>query len=524
MFVLAILIGIYSYLIFILGILAFLTKPAILATTLLFLVLSIFIIKPKVNISIFKITKSNLTYVFLVLAIVTVNFIGVLGPELSFDSLWYHLTLPKLFLEKQSIFFIEGGLFYYSVMPKLVDLLYLLSILFFNETMAKFIHFSFGILTSLAIYKLSRKFFDQKLSLIASLIFYSNLVVGWQSITAYIDLGRTFFEFLALFAFINWFETKNTKWLVTSGMMLGLAISSKLIALGSLFIFSVLIFYALGLNKANILDYFKKTITFFSVSLFMASPWFLFAFLSTGNPFYPIFSEVYRVELSSSLINPINIVRDFFVLFLRSSDPVSPIYIMFLPLIFFAYKKFDNRMKILLLYCGLSLIVWYFTPRTGGGRFILPYLPAFSILAASAIAYIRIDYFKKYLIVLVFLVGLVTLFYRGAANFKYLPVAFGTQSKHQFLSNNLNFDFGDFYDTDGWFSENIKESDKVLLIGFHNLYYVDFPFIHESYLKPEDSFNHIATQNTGLPKRYKNFKLVYENDITNVKVYKEMNL
>ena len=28
-------------------------------------------------------------------------------------------------------------------------------------------------------------------------------------------------------------------------------------------------------------------------------------------------------------------------------------------------------------------VVWYFTPRTGGGRYSLPYLPAFSFLAKN---------------------------------------------------------------------------------------------------------------------------------------------
>jgi len=51
-----------------------------------------------------------------------VNIIGVFGPELAFDALWYHLTLPKLYLVHHSIFFIPGGLLYYSGMPKIAEM------------------------------------------------------------------------------------------------------------------------------------------------------------------------------------------------------------------------------------------------------------------------------------------------------------------------------------------------------------------------------------------------------------------
>ena len=44
---------------------------------------------------------------FLVVLQVSINLIGVLGPELAFDALWYHLTLPKIYLEKHSLFLFQ---------------------------------------------------------------------------------------------------------------------------------------------------------------------------------------------------------------------------------------------------------------------------------------------------------------------------------------------------------------------------------------------------------------------------------
>ena len=45
------------------------------------------------------------------------NFATVFTPEIGFDALWYHLTLPKLWLLKHQWHF-NGGLLYYSVMPR----------------------------------------------------------------------------------------------------------------------------------------------------------------------------------------------------------------------------------------------------------------------------------------------------------------------------------------------------------------------------------------------------------------------
>ncbi len=515
MFALALLIGIYSYLIFALGLLGILSGLPILLITIVFVILSIVTFPPQLKNLQLRISNKKIRHLLVLFSsLAFVNLIGALGPELAFDALWYHLTLPKIFLGRHSIDFISGGLFYYSAMPKLGEMLFIPGLMFGNEILPKLIQWAFGILTSVVIYKVSRKFLDEKLSIIAVLIFYGNLVVAWQSTVAHIDLIRTFFEVMALWGFINWYEAKNKKWLVESAVMIGLAISTKLIALGTIPIFiTLLLIFDKNWKKA-----IGNSLIFVAVSILVSFPWFVFAFINTGNPFFPVFSNMYPVGLSWDLLNPINILRDLFNLFLRNDDPISPIYIIFLPLLILIYKRLNKQVRVVVLYSLLSLAVWYFTPRTGGGRFILPYLPAFSILAASVMANINISWFKKYLVGLIIVVFITTIAYRLLANIKFVPVILGLQTKQEFLTKNLNFDFGDFYDTDGFFAKNIKEG-KVLLYGFHNLYYANFPFIHETYVKKGDRFNYIATQKNELPLRFKHWTKVYENRLTNVKVY-----
>src|SRR5205823_4341750 len=123
-------------------------------------------------------------------------------------------------------------------------------------------------------------------------------------------------------------------------------------------------------------------------------------------------------------------------------------------------------------------------------------------------------WFRNILAGIIIIIALVSITYRGIASEKYLPVIFGKQSKSDFLSKHLNYSFGDFYDTDGYFANHISQDKKVLLFGFHNLYYVDFPFIDNSWVKPGDRFDYIALQNTALPGRFKFWDLIYQNPKT----------
>ena len=523
---LAILIGSYSYVIFFLGILGFLYKPILLVSFLFFTSSIVIIYVPRVyqlvlEIRDFKKNKMTVLSVLLFIAMVFVNGIGALGPELAFDALWYHLTLPKLYLEAHRIFYISGNLLYYSAMPKLTEMLYAVALGFQGETLAKLIHFSFGLLTCLALYKLSRKFFSPVFAMICVAIFYSNLVVAWQSITAYVDLARTFFEVMALWGFINWIETQKQKWLIESAVMLGLAISTKLLAIGSLFIFSFLIIFYSIYKKKTLKNLSTGLFFYWFIGLLIPLPWFVFSFVHTGNPVHPFFTDVYKTYFDFSLLNPMRLLSEMWIMFTQLADPISPIYLIFLPLVALFFKKLNLGIKIIVLYSILSIIIWYITPRTGGGRFIMPYLPAFSMVIAGIIGVIREIRVKKILIGFVVLVSLIAIIYRGVANTKYLPVIFGVESKQAFLTKNLNFGFGDFYDIDDYFKRNIKSRDRVLLYGFHNLYYVDFPFTHESWVKKEEVFTHVAVQNADIPDRFKNWDMLYKNPKTGVSVLKK---
>ena len=110
---------------------------------------------------------------------------------------------------------------------------------------------------------------------------------------------------------------------------------------------------------------------------------------------------------------------------------------------------------------------------------------------------------------------------RAYANAKYLPVLLGQESRQEFLLEHLNFDFGDFYDADAEIKNLVGESGKVLVYDIHNLYYVDFPFDHQSWAGPRENYTHVlvGSGNT-LSEKLKPAELIYQNHLTRVKLFK----
>jgi len=450
---------------------------------------------------------------------VFINFLGAISPELSFDALWYHLTPPKLYVQYQQIFHLPGWLLSVSSLPRFTEMLYTAALTFGNEIWAKLIHFLFGLGCLFALFNLLKRYFSIRISLSGVLTFYTMLIIGWQSTTAYVDLAWTFFEILALDYFLRWYEERKESFLNHSAIFIGLAISSKILAFGSWLTFLFLIFVIRDKK------WLRKMVKFALISLLVVSPWLVLSWINVGNPFFPLFgspSDVQAINVSPSANWIVSkIVNLPFLLWQATFSPddiVSPVYLLFLPLVLFIIWKQKPSFKIAGLYCLLGS----FLVPSQSNRYLLPYLAALTLPLLAIFDY---PWKKKKLLFNVFTIiiifsALVNLGSRGLATKKFLPYLLGQQTKAEFLTKNLNFSFGDFYDIDDFFKENIQPQDLVLIYGIHNLYYVDFPYVHESWAKPGTFFTHILVAGEeSLPKKFGPLVLQYQNPKTGVKLY-----
>src|SRR5581483_4503315 len=320
MFALALWFGVLAYAIFLLGITNQLYPHTIFFISATALVGFFFTYKESLlntHKSFWMLIRKDKFFLFFLILITVqclVNLIGALGPELGFDALWYHLTFPKLYLLTHGIHHIPGGLLYYSDMPKLGELLYVIPLTVGNEVYAKLLHYFFGLLCLFVTYKLARTFLNQYLAIIAVAIVASNLVFNWESITAYVDLIRTFYEVCALSVFFIWYKDPKKRYVVLLGILVGFAVTTKLIALGSIGVFALL-FAFVSLQAKHYTQFLENTFLFVVTSLLIPMSWFIFSYVNTHNPIYPFFTSLYPVGTSKALLNPVNFVLELWHLF-----------------------------------------------------------------------------------------------------------------------------------------------------------------------------------------------------------------
>lgn len=438
--------GVFSYYLFLLGNIGQLTAAPIIFGTIVFVFYSILLAWKKAPRQITwpqdRIAQISLTILFLLACI---NLIGALGPELGFDAIWYHLTIPRIWLMENQVMAIQHGPFYYALLPKLVDMFYLIPVLLHMEVGAKLLQFLFGLLSSYCTYKIGRQFLNKEQSLLAAVLFYGNLVVGWQSITAYIDLGRTFFESLAVLALVEFSTPKNKKSALGLAVLLGLAVTSKILAFASSLVCTAILFFK---------KKYSATFLVLIMSILIPLPWLIVNWMQTGNPIHPIFSGYGLTSEWHTL--------DIFTVWIWSADPISPIYLIVLPLILLSIFNVSSQyfqklsadkvgaFNALAWYSLGTLFLWWLLPRTGGGRFLMPYLPAYSVLVAITISRLKDKYIKRIIICTVLFLSVVSVLYRAGANARYLPYILGRESKNSFLQRNIDLNFGDnwYYLTD----------------------------------------------------------------------------
>ena len=261
----------------------------------------------------------NAIPVFLITGLCSAILLMASVPPVSRDALTHHLAVPKLYVNIGKI--VELPDIIPSYYPQLLDLLYCIPLLWGNDIIPKYIHFSFALLTAWLIYTFVRKRLDHVYALWASLFFISLPVIVKLSVTVYVDLGLIFFSFSSLLALLKWKNKAfSLKWLIVSGVFCGLAMGTKYNGIITCFIlsaFTPLIFlrtlqsdfrkeddslsYKLRRHRTFIaLGY---SLCFFLTAMIVFSPWMIKNYKWTGNPIYPLYNEHFSSIKTDSIQN-----------------------------------------------------------------------------------------------------------------------------------------------------------------------------------------------------------------------------
>ena len=380
---------------------------------------------------------------------------GALAPPFEYDELEYHLGAPSEYIKAGRIIFLPHN--FYSNLPQLTEMLYLLALVTRSGIAAKLMHFSFGLLSAAAIYAVARKFWSRRIGALAAALFYCAPFVQDLSQTARVDLATTFFASLAFGGVL--LACDGNRWIWLGGLMAGAAIATKWPAIAVVF-----------LPAAVLLLGTRRSVWLTSVFCLLASvfclPWLLKNWFLTGNPVYPLWStSVHWSAAQAALFAQKHyaqfdgagwralVERAWHFSFVETG--AVPVLLMTVPLCLLLQG--NRRMRWVV---GLFLLAyggwWALTFRPW--RFLFPALP----LAAWAGAYAldAVGRWCRGVVLLVLLVGLTRLALVPIAA-GVVALATGEISEHDFLAEAAP----DAFEPIRWMNDNLPATAKVLFFG-----------------------------------------------------------
>ncbi|AIE86710.1 ArnT family glycosyltransferase [Fimbriimonas ginsengisoli] len=243
--------------------------------------------------------------------LVLFTLVAVLAPSdgNDWDSLAYHLAVPKLWLAAGHIYSVPA--IHHSNFPDVIDDLYTWGLMWGGQAGAKGFSLGFLVLGILATFGFARQRYGGTAGWWSALAFATVPAILWESGTAYIDVGHGLFAGLGIaFAAIAVAdEDRRSLWL--AAVLLGFAAASKYTGLQTILVVcgAVVIF---GVTRRQVADSLKSAVLIGLVSVAIASPWLIKNVVNVGNPVYPFLYErfgganwdqrradIYRIEQQS---------------------------------------------------------------------------------------------------------------------------------------------------------------------------------------------------------------------------------
>jgi hypothetical protein len=322
------------------------------------------------------------------------------APEIFYDSLVYHLSLPKLYLLNHRIIATPENVF--SGSPQSVQMLYGLLLSLGDESLTSMLHWSFGVLTGLALWCLSCRYSRPSTGIMAAMIFFLSPLTMYAAACSGADLASSFFCLLAFFAFLRSTEDSNDSrrnWVVCTGVLIGLAMSTKY----NVFILgAVLILIHAWLRRR---DDPRDSMLMSLAAFLVLSPWLIKNVVFFGNPLYPFFPFLQLFHPHSAapavMTQELGARRDLlsfttlagwkdFILFSWSSlegpmvmdNWLGPAFLMIFP--WMLLRRWPEKPDRTAALCALGgYLAWSLTSTQG--RFVLPALPIIAFAASLAV-------------------------------------------------------------------------------------------------------------------------------------------
>jgi hypothetical protein len=423
---------------------------------------------------------------------IIVNLISSFNPPIDVDTLAYHLSLPKIFIAHNG--FVTRPDIVYSNWPLHTEMMYLLAMLLHGDLLAQLISFLIGLIAVGAIWAGARLHIGARLAALAALIFYTIPVVGYETSITYVDLTVGLYGLLAWFAFVEWWDTNESRWLWLSALTSGFAPAVKL---SGAFIPALLMIGVL-LRSNSWRARLRSVIGYGLIAGSILLPWLIKTFSQTGNPIAPYLFNLLgaldwtarAAQRATGLFAPFGLGHDLLSFALLpwnmtmysssfGGGNIGPIFLAALPALIFA-RPIPKLIKHALIFSPGYAVIWFLQVQEV--RFFIAALPMLSLAAAYALnQWARSGRAARYAaITLIAVTGLANLVLL-ATNFarppgsvpptKGIAVSLGREARADYL-HRIDPTYAIIES-----ANRLPADAKLLLIGMGECYYLDREFV-----------------------------------------------
>ncbi len=446
--------------------------------------------------------------------------IAALAPTIDYDTMLYHYGLPNIFKQMHAVRYLPENV--YSGFPFTIEMLFTLGALVGGFEVASLITWGISLVYLMAVYGFSKRYFNHMAALLAATILLSTPLVACTFFRPAADMGLALFISLGFFSLIIWRDEKKHGWLVAAAVLTGLALSTKYTALFfGLGVLNIVLIFQLLRERSTAKHIAASLCIFTGIAVLVVSPWYLKNWLTTGNPFFPAFFNLFGgSDYSAAMaarhlqdaLHPGSLsLKDFFVVpvqMLGSAShfgyAVGPFAFVIWPLLA-VIKKRHPKTFVLILFVFLTFCLWLVSFRLS--RFMISFFGMTAILGGYVFEQFRQSRFVYLRSVTVFFIGLclalnsVLFLSYTRIIFDPIPVVFGAVSKSDYLkkhlsifSNNWFYEYkdlyrnprippamtGNVYGVIEFANQNLSSSDKILFLGETIHAYLEKPYICNS--------------------------------------------
>lgn len=324
------------------------------------------------------------------------NVLGALAPPSFIDALYYHLLGPKLHVAAGAV--VEIPWIWQTYQPVAVEMLYTLGMALDGPGLACVLHALLGLFAAGGAGLLAKALAGPRAAWLAALIAYGTAMIAWESTSGFVELGVAAFGTFCLYALLQWGRARARGWLMLAALFGGFAASCKLPGVVIPLLGGAVIVYLCVRARSGARATAGALLGFGAVAFLVVAPWYLRAFVWTGNPVYPFLPGLFgaNAEYADLWVNLGHYgtgrgLLDFVLapwrlvtagdLFERAQF-LSPIPLLLGPVILWRARHVGER-QWLVAFAAAYFVSWFASAHVA--RYLVPLAPLLAALCADAL-------------------------------------------------------------------------------------------------------------------------------------------